>query len=314
MEILRKTGAGLFAAGVKRGGRWAGPSLLAVTVITTALPNQASAQGEVFTGVTLFQEGTELSFRSIYLERSRGSVSDVTNLSIRSHILLANTTYGISSDLTAGITLPFLLERQSFRTADGSNERVRNEGLGDISLSLKRRILRIDDVQRSHQVALIGGVKVPTGDRSVRGRGLSLGTGSWDPFVAVGWSEGWQYWDFDLSAFYKLNTEGARDIEEGDESVLEAELAYYPVRKAFPGPEYQVGLNLAWVHEFQDRVDGRRDRHSGGDRVYLTPFFSLAPRPDLRFEVAFSYPVIEDLRGDQLGENWRVSIALSYRF
>ncbi len=174
--------------------------------------------------------------------------------------------------------------------------------------------MRWDGVQRSRQIAVVGGLEFPTGDTDQKGLGFRIGSGSFDPFVGLGWSEGWQYWDFNASAFYQLNTEGTRDIERGDILVLGTEVDYYPIRKAFPGPEMFVGLQVFWEHEFRERVNGDPVRDSGGDRIFLGPLVGYSPRPDLVLDLALFLPVLQDLNGDQLEDSWILSAGVRYRF
>lgn len=275
----------------------------------------AHAQAETQTGITLFQEGTRFNLAYAHRERSHffdgddrtGNPNDARS---RSDLFLLNLTYGVTTDLTAGMTAPYVVKGRDSNTGD-----LDDNGLGDASLSAKVRFYREDGILNSKQMAFILGLQMPTGRTGdLPERPVWPGSGAWNPFAAVAYSERWQRWDLDASAFYRWNTEGAEDVDASDELVLGVAGAYFPIQLAFPGPEFKVGLDLSWVHLFRERIDGNRVANSGGDLFWVSPFVGYAPRPDIVFEGYFGIPAYQRYEGTQLGEDWRVLLGFRWSF
>jgi len=280
-----------------------------------AAPASALAQGETQTGITLFQEGTRVNQAYAHRERSHffdgddrtGNANDVRS---RTDVFLLNLTYGLTTDLTAGLTVPYVFKDRASDTGD-----LDDDGVGDLSLSAKVRFYREDAILNSKQAALIVGLQTPTGETGdLPERPVWIGSGSWNPFAALAYSERWQRWDLDASLFYRWNTEGAEDVDASDELVLGVAGAYFPIQLAFPGPEMKIGLDVSWVHLFKERIGGKTVSDSGGDVVWVSPLAGYAPRPDLVFEAFFGIPVYQRYEGRQLGEDWRFLFGFRWSF
>jgi len=287
----------------------------ASALFVLGLSTAAYAQGETQTGITLFQEGTRVNAAYAHRERSHffdgddrtGNPNDVR---IRSDVVLVNLTYGLITDLTLGLTAPYVSKERDSAAGD-----LEDNGVGDVSVSAKYRFLREDRILNSKQMAFILGLQTPTGETAdLPERPVWLGSGAWSPFAAVAYSERWQLWDLDAGVFYRWNTEGAKDVDASDELVLGVAGAYFPIQMAFPGPEFKVGLDLSWVHLFRERIGGKTVSNSGGDLVWVSPFVGYAPRPELVFEGYFGIPAYQRYDGTQLGEDWRVLIGFRWSF
>ena len=290
-----------------------------------AWPAGALAHGESLTGVTLFQEGTELRLTYLHFDKrmlldGNDRISDPFDRELRQDALFQNISYGISSDVTLNLTVPEIDRELNFDLPGGGSETWRVTGLGDVLLAAKYRFYFWSGVQRHRQIALLAGVELPTGNTNEKDGGVrlppdfQLGSGSWDGVLAASYTEGWQFFDWDVSVIAKVNSEGAQDHKEGNQAQLSNVFAYYFYRESFPGPEAGAGLVTSWVHDFHDKQDGDVESDSGGDTVYLSPFVFWAPRPDWYVELVVSWPAYQDLNGPQLGENFRAVLAIRYRF
>ena len=303
--------------------RWRGwPAGLAVLL---TWPAGVLAHGESLTGVTLFQEGTELRLTYLHLDKrifldGNDRISDPLDRELRQDALFQNISYGISSDVTLNLTVPEIDRELRFKDPAAGSESWRVTGLGDILISAKHRFYFWSGVQRHRQMAVLAGLEAPTGETDAEENGvrlpteLQLGSGSWDGVLAASYTEGWQYFDWDVSVLARINSEGARDHKEGNQTQLSNVFAYYFFRESFPGPEGGAGLVTSWVHDFHDKQDGDVERDSGGDTIYVSPFLFWSPRPDWYVELVASWPAYQNLNGPQLGESFRAVLAIRYRF
>ena len=94
--------------------------------------------------------------------------------------------------------------------------------------------------------------------------GLQPGSGSWDPFIALSGNVSLDRFRFDASVFYKVNTKGAQQFDEGDFLSIQGSAAYrflftkYPWRMT--ALEGVLGLTL-----FIRRRDGYELTSAGKD-------------------------------------------------
>ncbi len=128
--------------------------------------------------------------------------------------------YGISHHLTVSAELPYVRRDHLREGAAGGVERLGSvAGIGDMNLLAKYRLTEGD----GPGVALIGGIKLPTGSthrRSRDGERLETehqpGTGSWDPIVGASASLPLGVVQLTASALYQLSGKGAQATRLGD--------------------------------------------------------------------------------------------------
>jgi hypothetical protein len=75
-----------------------------------------------------------------------------------------------------------------------------------------------------------------------------------------------------------------------------------------------VFAELNDVYLFNDRVEGENDPNSGSNTLYITPGVRVRFSPLAALTVAPSFPVIEDLNGDQGKVDFKLAITLSLSF
>ncbi len=198
---------------------------------------------------------------------------------------------GFTPRLTAFATLPVL----AHRSRDEAGRSARHDSaLGDLRL-LGRYTFFADDYAplATRRVAVLGGVKFPTGDND-------FGTPSFDPIVgAVGtWAH--DRHEIDLDVLYKIGTE-RQDFNTGD--TLRYDLAYryrlWPRR--FEGRLLQVNglleLNGTWQAKSRDERDRLSD--TGGSVLFLSPGLQIISDRWI-VEASVQIPVHQDLDGSQV--------------
>lgn len=291
--------------------------------LLAALPLSASAQDggiEIFAGETLFKQGTRISLTEIIktnegLMGGSSSISDPLNRRFVERRTVFGVNHGIARSWSISLLAPFVE-----RSLDSDAGDVESSGLGDFSFILKHRFHRRDWFRSAWHSAWIVGVETPTGSTSERDAGVRLtpglqpGSGSWDPFFGVASTLSLDRWRFDAVAFYKENTEGSQDFEEGDKLTLTLSSKYRFLHEKYPGPSASATLGLKWSTKSDSKLLGVSTANSGGEELLLKFGLGWHPRPDLDVGFSLDLPLYEDLDGQQLGLDSRVQLSLGWRF
>lgn len=221
--------------------------------------------------------------------------------------------YGATERLTLFGIVPYLDKSLDVTTPAGRRTRGDN-GIGDLRFLARYTVWQWDRQGETLRLAPFIGLELPTGDDDETdslGRlpqPLQLGSGSWDPTIGTVFS--WQTfpWQLDTSLTYQLNTE-ANDFEFGDEARLDFSFQYrlWPreLGKGVPGFLYGViESNLIW--QDKNQLSGADDPDSGGTTWFLAPGIQYVTRRTV-WEAAVQVPVIQDLNGSGLGNDFIVT-------
>jgi hypothetical protein len=286
---------------------------------------QAQAGGiEIFTGETLFSQGQRLSVAHLYESKSAlrdgtDTIGDPADQRSDEHRIVAGYNYGLGARLTLATLVPFI-DRSTAQTQGGSRQRVDLSGLGDLSILGKYRLWTVDSHQGSVNVAVVGGLELPTGETDATNRGqrvepgTQLGSGSYDPFASLVFTGSSNRFRVDAQAFYKLNTKGSQEFTDGDLATARISAAYRFWHERYPGPSHSVSLGLLYRHEFRAERDGHLVHNSGFDQLLLQPGLTLHPNPALDIVLKVEVPVFDSDRGQQLGLDYRTFAAVGWRF
>jgi hypothetical protein len=150
--------------------------------------------------------------------------------------------YGVTDDLTLSLRLPFV-RRTDIREGHqhhGEPAEVLHladsAGVGDLSLLAQYRFLK--DRGTGTELALLAGLKLPTGDTSVDNALTSgghigrfeaefqPGSGAWEGSVGVALTKRFGAWSFDTNVLYAFATEGTQETDLGDRFQYNAALSY----------------------------------------------------------------------------------------
>ena len=265
--------------------------IVAAAVTMAALvPATAFAQG-INTNVALPVATGEGIWRSQL--RYAQATDDPTSRDreIRAIVAAQTLALGFTPRLTAFATLPVLAHRSRDEAGRSAQH---DSALGDLRL-LGRYTFFADDYAplATRRVAVLGGVKFPTGDNDV-------GTPSFDPILgAVGtWAH--DRHEIDLDVLYRIGTE-RHDFETGD--TLRYDLAYryrlWPRR--FGGRLLQVNglLELNGTWQGKSRDEGDRLSDTGGSLLFLSPGLQIISTRWI-VEASVQIPVHQEMNGSQV--------------
>ncbi len=181
---------------------WLG-AFLAVGMVAIATP--AAAHNPIFTPGPHLVYGGGLEVTIGYArDRASGAGEEETGQEVEFEL-----EYGLTADWTAEMELP-LVDKDS--NGDSAS------GLGDIVLRSRYRFLRLDTPGLQRTAAVLGQIKLPTGDDD---RTPRLGSGSTDFVGGLLYGHESRRWYYNLAARYRLNTKGGGGLEKGDKQFLD---------------------------------------------------------------------------------------------
>ena len=279
-------------------------------------------------GETLRKGAWAFELRSEWTEFEDVSIAEATEEALehghfdalgRSWINQLTVSYGLTDDLELGLQLGYY-DGEDFIDAHlhGGLPAVDTgdpSGLMDTWLTAKWRVVR----GASGHLALIGGVKFPTGDdEETLDGGHELEPSSAPGSGSVDYQAGLAYSRFlsprvtlDTSGVYTLRTEHD-DFEVGDRADLGVALNYRLTEDVKAPNNWSVfsELNGVWLDE--DEEDGVANEDSGGETLYLA--LGVRDRISEHFAVSLApaLPVLQDLNGEQVETDWRVALALTF--
>jgi len=191
------------------------------------------------------------------------------------------------------------------------------DGWTDLWLNAKYRLYR----GPAGQFALYGGVKFPVGDdRVINSAGERVepaatpGTGAWDGMFGAAYTVSLMpNLALDASAQYTLRGE-AHDYTLGNRFDAGVALGWRIIgeAKSFPQVSLQAEANVRSV-EKSDTSEGR-DPNTGGTVLFLSPGVRVRFNERAAWTVGVQLPVVQDLNGDQVETDFRVTSSLNITF
>ncbi|NIP72228.1 MAG: transporter [Gammaproteobacteria bacterium] len=195
-----------------------------------------------------------------------------------------------------------------------------NNGFGDLTLFARYTAYQQDRPGRTFRVAPFAGVEAPTGKDDARdGLGtlptsVQVGSGSWDYFGGVVLTYQTLKYQFDSQLSYRVNNE-ANGFEAGDIVRLDGSYQHRLWRNAAQGvPDYLYGvIEVNLIHQDNNRLNGSKDPDSGGTQLFLTPGIQYVTKRWI-FEGAVQVPVVQDLNGTALENDYIVRAGVRFNF
>lgn len=316
--------------------------LLAPLVVlpTTALanhgPGTSGGGSSVASGETLKLGAWDLSFRVDHTEfedvdrdeaerRTMTADNDEGEFDAirRSTLATLSLAYGVTEDFQLGASWGWY-QGQDFIDAEfdsgaGTTESAKADpaGMTDLWINAKYRVLRGEP----GNLALLAGVKLPTGkDDEQLDDGEELEPSSQPGSGSVDWQGGVAWSRFltsnvtiDASALYTLRTPHER-FAVGDRMDAGVAVAWRLTDsiQQFPQVSVFAEANVVWLGKDED--DGAKNGNSGGTTLYLTPGARVRFSPAVSLTIAPSFPVVQDLNGEQVETRYKVAATLDFSF
>lgn len=235
--------------------------------------------------------------------------------------IIAEINYGISDTWAITAFIPYVRQERSILGFQGSSEFTDAEGLGDIILLLKYRVLNPQKFPDWHWV-VGGGPKFPTGNSDLKNlNGLTMvadmqpGSGSLDGFL----------WTF-LQKSRILGNQNLSLLSVLTYRKSGANRNYNEVQRYQFGDDFQLNLGMnynffiKWPVDFflfvryrsqtVDLIDENVFPGSGGKWVYAIPGVNWNLSPNTAIRAAVELPLYRDLLGTQLTTTYRYTLSL----
>jgi hypothetical protein len=305
-------------------------SACAATTFANHGPGTSGGASSTVAGETLRQGKFDLTLREDYTQfedisraeaERRALRSEEFDALDRSYLTSLSLAYGVLDDLQLGATIGYYAGDNfvDAEVEDGEAESSSADptGFTDLTLNVKYRFLR----GWPGNVSVIGGVILPTGKDDVTlGNGESLEPSSQPGTGAFGYQVGLAYSRFltsrittDASAVYTIRTPHD-GFEVGDRVDLGVALAYRITQNIRNYPNWSVFSEINGVWLGKDEDDGEKNPNSGGWTVYLTPGARVRFTENLALTVAPSFPILQELNGEQVESRFKLAVALSFSF
>jgi hypothetical protein len=292
-------------------------------------PGTSGGGSATASGETLKQGKFDFSFREDYTQFENVSRSGAERRALksgefdaldRSFLTTGALAYGVTDDFQVGAQIGYysgdhLVDAESEDGATAESASADPSGLTDLALAAKLRLVK----GQPGNISVIGGVIAPTGRDDVRlSNGETLepssqpGTGAWAYQVGAAYSR------FltprvtaDASAVYAIRTPHD-GFEVGDRVDLGLAFAYRltPSIKAFPNYSVFGEANAVWLGK--DEEGDEKNPNSGGWTVYLTPGARVRLNENVGVTVAPSFPVLQDLNGEQIESLFKLAVTVSF--
>jgi len=295
-------------------------------------PGTSGGGSSTISGETLAEGKLDLSLRTDYTkfesvsrdgaERRAAEAGGFDALD-SAFITTVGASYGIFNDFQISASIGYYAGN-NFIDAEVDEDTGETEsavsdpqGLTDLTISAKYRLLHGEP----GNLSVIGGVIFPTGRDDVKlssGEALEPssqpGTGEW------GFQIGTAYSRFltsritvDASALYTTRLEKG-DFKVGDRVDLGVALAYRLTESIKAFPNYSVFAEITGVWIGKDEDAGETNPNSGGWTAYLTPGGRVRFSPQWSLTVAPSFPIYQDLNGEQIESRFKLAATLSFSF
>ncbi len=214
--------------------------------------------------------------------------------------LVSRTTFSASWSPTAFLTLAAQVPMVLVRSDADKRETRHIIGLGDVDWWVRLLAYRDRRFSPRHILALLAGLKTPTGPRINDSTGypaeddLQPGSGSWDPEFGAGYSYFGSLLSIFVTANYRYTTSGYRGYRRG--SVLGASLA---VQFAINSRTALVlGTDIGYTLASQ-LATGALAPDTGGFLLSAAPGLLIALRTNFLLRLGLQVPVLEHWRGLQ---------------
>ncbi len=247
---------------------------------------------------TLYRGGIGIELKYEFARKANFS----TEAQIRK--LNLETIYGINEDLALTLGIPQVTK--SVRAPSGTRS---ESGVGDILLRTKWRFYRDDQFGAVNQLAIIGGIKLPTGGRS---GAVALGSGSTDFLAAFAAGRETRLWYYFADARYRLNTANGGD-RQGNLFQYDAAFGVRPHQSEYWTPDLVTLVEINGRLEGKETVNRVVNPNSGGHILSVAPGILLSYR-NVMLKTALKIPLLQDLNGTQLEDKEEFIVAIELHF
>lgn len=227
------------------------------------------------------------------------------------------SSLGVKYGLTNRITLSAILPYAILNTKKGSDN-----GLGDLMFIGTFNVIR----KNTFNLAVSAGVEFPTGvekGSAFDETTVVVGSGSYDPILSVAASKRWDKLTLIGSAFHRQTTKGFENTTYSSVSLQNLMLSY---NIKGHGSSCEAD-SVCTKHNFNWNVTGgyygewlgqiKKEDETDPNSGYYLGFATLGTNVSINnwsFPLTFSYPLIQQMNGDQNMAGYRIRLGIAKKF
>lgn len=288
-------------------------------------------EGSYFIGINAERVQNETLSDETIINAMQNGVNHIHSIDIINSYSLS-VAYGISDKLTLNMQLPYT-SRVKIRAGEENSGVYEvhthgdSKGLGDMSAILQYKVY-----DENIKIALITGLKVPTGKTDVMDHGETLetdlqpGSGSWDIFAGAALTKDFDHFSLHSNILYKYNTTGVDNSQLGDIFTYNAAISYKLVEHEHDevlhrlDEEEEFGYSLNIFIELngesaqKDSFDGTVADNTGHNVVFTTIGLQAMNEAGYALSLTFSKPVYQNFNGIQNDINYKSNISIGKSF
>lgn len=249
----------------------------------------------------------------------------------RSFLSTLSVSYGVVDNFQLGLTYGYFAAEgnREFEEGEHGEEAEHGgepevstfdpDGFTDLWLTGKYRFYQ----GPAGQIALIGGIKFPTGDsRLTNSAGeqvepaATAGTGAWDGMAGLAYTVPLNAaLTLDASALYTFRGE-RYDYRLGDRLDVGTSLAWRVCGDATTYPQVSLvaEATLRHVEESEQASEPHHSGGTGGTVLFLSPGVKMSFSQACAANLGVQLPVVQDLNGNQVETDFRVIAGISFSF
>ena len=283
----------------------------------------ATEQREARTG---FRIGIAEQFTRFATLQDDGHKIDNPGEHMNSSITQLVIGYDFNSRLGVQFTLP-VIDRAFRREQQGVLTSGTVAGIGDASLLGLVRPFNYVTERSVLRTSLIGGLKFPTGSShlldeelneseggplGVHGHDLALGSGSYDGIIGGSMFASWRRFYWSTAVQYMMRTTGSIDYRYANEVTWGGGPGVYP----FVTHDGTVSLQalVSGEHKGLDSLAGEPAEDTGITAVYMGPSVAFTWGTQLAGEIGADFPILQNNTSVQLVPDYRLHVAVGWRF
>ncbi len=227
--------------------------------------------------------------------------------------------YNFNDWLGVQLNVPIIYRSYGYQAKRGSES-----GIGDVSLIGNLRIFEKSEEACTLQLAALGGAKFPTGaslqlnpeqpdfSPGIGGHDLTLGSGSYDGLVGMGFFARYKRVFLTGSMEYTIRTDGSFGYKFANDWSWNGGPGVYVYLKR----KHTLSLQAVVSGETKglDVINGAPIDDTGETEIYVGPQINYTWSTKLSVEVGADLPVCMVSTGEQLVPNYRVRGAITWRF
>lgn len=295
-------------------------SAIAITV-TARADHGPGTTGSGFTTVTAEtlkpgQIGASLQFDWTEFKSMSGDIEGVDLLD-RSFFSTLSLEYGVTENFQLGLRYGYFGASGNRELEDGENVTFDPDGFTDLWLTGKYRFYQ----GPIGQLALIGGLKFPTGDSTLTNSAgervepsATAGTGAWDGLAGLAYTVPLNAdLTLDASALYTFRGE-RYGYRLGNRLDLGTSLAWRVVGDAQTFPQISLVAEATLRNIAKSEEDGEKSDSSGGTVLFLSPGVKVSFTEKISANLGVQLPVVQDLNGRQVETDYRIITGISIAF